>query len=305
MLIFIFPIACGEAHEESLSQANISPEKEWLNKAEKLQEKDKAIEACTKALEINPEYIKAYELRARFYQDKKEYYLAREDYTRLIELNSKEADQYYLKRGLVFEAERQYDNAKNDLTKAIELNPNFRYAYNVRGLLLRDKLKKYDEAIGDFTKLIELEPYNTAYYVDRASIYEVANRMDLAIKDYSKLIELKPNRIWYISRADLYEKNSQYDMAINDYTKAIELSLISDLDDIYIKRAVAYDKLGKADLAQADRTKVEDRRKAERNWVREWGFMILWLIPPILILCLSIGVIIGVVIIVRNIIKKK
>ena len=109
-------------------------------------------------------------------------------------------------------------------------------------------------------------------------------QIDLAIKDHSKIIEMEPLEVNnYIQRARLYERTSQYDMAINDYTKAIELR---DFSYIYIERAAAYDKLGKSDLAQADRTKAEDRRKAEKNWIKEYGTIIAFFIPPFFIVCL-------------------
>lgn len=101
---------------------------EWFEKGNKLyinQEYDKAIEAYTKAIALNPNYAKAYN-----------------------------------NRGLVYDKKGQYDRAIEDFNRAIALNPNYAEAYNNRGIAYAKKARHsygneiqlyIDKVIADYT----------------------------------------------------------------------------------------------------------------------------------------------------------
>ncbi|WP_429890071.1 tetratricopeptide repeat protein [Gottfriedia acidiceleris] len=67
------------------------------------------------------------------------------DYTKAIELNSKDYILYY-NRGLAYYQKQMYDRAIADYNKAIDLNPKDYLSYNNRGLTFYDQ-KMYDQAI--------------------------------------------------------------------------------------------------------------------------------------------------------------
>jgi tetratricopeptide (TPR) repeat protein len=81
---------------------------------------DKAISDYNKALEINPNYVEAYNNRANI----------------------------YYKQG-------QYDKAISDYNKAIEINTSFSYAYNNRGNVY-SMIGQYDKACPDYKQACEL-----------------------------------------------------------------------------------------------------------------------------------------------------
>jgi tetratricopeptide (TPR) repeat protein len=62
----------------------------------------------------------------------------------------------------------------------------------------------------------------------------------------------------YSRRADVYASLHQYQRAVDDYSYAIKINdgRFDDFDSLYTLRARAYDKLGKKDLAEADRKKA-------------------------------------------------
>jgi tetratricopeptide (TPR) repeat protein len=62
---------------------------------------DEALKLIDKAIELNPEYAKAYNYRGNVYSDIKNYDKAFEDYDKAIELNPKVEYSYY-NRGLLF-----------------------------------------------------------------------------------------------------------------------------------------------------------------------------------------------------------
>lgn len=107
--------------------SNISPKAlEYVNQGYKLLQEgqfDRAIQAYTKAIKINPD-----------------------DYT------------LYNDRGLIFYAQRRFDKAIADFDKSIELHPAS-LTYNNRGVAYEDKGDK-EKAIADYRKALELDPTN-------------------------------------------------------------------------------------------------------------------------------------------------
>jgi tetratricopeptide (TPR) repeat protein len=71
------------------------------------------------------------------------------DFTKAIELNPNYARAYYC-RGLIYEG-RDYDKAISDFSKVIEINPNDALAYNCRAMMYYSK-HEYDKAWQDVHK---------------------------------------------------------------------------------------------------------------------------------------------------------
>lgn len=254
-----------------------------------LDQTDKAIKECTKAIELDPKFALAYNDRAYLYYNKKEYRLAIQDSAKAIELNPKFALAYsnragyykneeeydlaildysesieldpkfavaYNGRGVLYDYKQQYDSAIRDFTKAIELNPNLAQAYYNRGVS-HNKKREFDLAARDFTKAIEIDSNMTNAYVNRGFFYRNEQQYDLAIRDFTKAIELDPNRaIYYLLRGSSYESRKEYNLAIRDYTKFIESN--PELPNGYKNRADVYDAIGEKAKAEADRRKYRE-----------------------------------------------
>jgi len=160
--------------------------------------------------------------------------------------NSRGYENYYLKK---------YAEANADFTKAIELGTKDAYAYNNRGLVYNE-LKKYPEAIAEYTKAIDLDPkYRDAYH-NRGVVYEIQKKYAEAIADYTKAIHLVPNYVYsYIGRGNAYIGLKKYAEAIANYTKAIELD--PKYDAAYNDRAIAYNAIGKTKESEEDFAKAK------------------------------------------------
>ncbi len=76
-----------------------------------------------------------------------EYERAISDYTKAIDINPRFVKAYY-NRGLCCADNDEYDRAISDWTKAIEIDPLFADAYNNRGFALAYK-GEYDRACSD------------------------------------------------------------------------------------------------------------------------------------------------------------
>ncbi|MDR1112987.1 MAG: tetratricopeptide repeat protein [Bacteroidales bacterium] len=130
-------------------------------------------------------------IQGNAYYAKGDYDKAIEDYSKAIDLMPDDVEAYNY-RGNAYALKCDYDKAIEDFSKAIELKPNDAEAYNYRGVAYRKK-GDYDKAIEDYSKAIELEPDDAGAYYIRGSVYYEKGDHDKAIEDYNKSIELKPD----------------------------------------------------------------------------------------------------------------
>jgi len=173
-------------NEERLLQAN-----EWFDKGYNYainNEYDKAIEAYTKAIALDPNYAAAYNNRGSAYDDKGQYDRAIEDYNKAIALDPNDAAAYY-NRGVAYGNKGQYDRAIEDFNKAIALDPNDAAAYYNRGVAYGNK-GQYDRAIEDYSKAIALDPNYAKAYNNRGIAYYNKGQYDRAISDFQKACDM-------------------------------------------------------------------------------------------------------------------
>ncbi|PSR08595.1 MAG: hypothetical protein C7N36_21725 [Bacteroidetes bacterium] len=121
---------------------------------------DQAIQALTKAIELQPDYADAYFNMGITYHEQENYEQAIQAYTKAIELQPDDPAAYN-NLGLTFRKQENYEQAIQALTKVIELQPNYADAYYYLGKA-NDELENYEQAIQAYTKAIELQP-NDAY----------------------------------------------------------------------------------------------------------------------------------------------
>jgi tetratricopeptide (TPR) repeat protein len=162
-------------------------------------------------------------------------------FTKAIELDQKYANAY-VNRGFAHYKLGNYRQAIENYDKAIEINPKHAMAFNNRGVAY-EELGKYRQAIEDYDKAIELNPkYGIAHY-NRSVVYGKLGNYRQKFEDLNKYTELDPkNANAYISRGNAYEKLSNYRQAIEDYDKAIELD--PKYANAYYSRGAAYYKIG-------------------------------------------------------------
>jgi tetratricopeptide (TPR) repeat protein len=179
----------------------------------------KKIEYFTKAIQLDPNLVEAYEKRAIHYYFQRRFHNAIQDYTRVIELEPYRPNAYFMRgltylkmghpEGLMAEVSRftshllerkpsepsaLLDTALDDFSRAIELDPHLAAAYSYRAQVYRLK-GMVDEAIADATMAIQLrqDPRTTARaYAIRAETYRQLGRLDLYEPDFHKAIELDP-----------------------------------------------------------------------------------------------------------------
>jgi len=124
----------------------------------------RAIDEYTKALDIDPNYAKAYDNRGVALAQEGNLTGAISDFTMAIANNPNDAEAYN-NRGHVYARQGLYVQAISDYSNAIKIKPNYAKAYNNRGEAYYNT-KKYDRARADVQKTQELRGDVDPYLVD-------------------------------------------------------------------------------------------------------------------------------------------
>jgi protein O-mannosyl-transferase len=93
-----------------------------------------AIDDCSRAIEIKPDYFEAYTSRGIAYFSLGNYKQAIEDYDRAIEIKPGYLEAY-INRGIAYSGLGNYKQAIEDYGRAIDLRPDFAEAYNNRSAI--------------------------------------------------------------------------------------------------------------------------------------------------------------------------
>jgi tetratricopeptide (TPR) repeat protein len=153
-------------------------------------------------------------------------------YTRAIQLDAKYAEAYN-NRGVAYMAQNEYVLAAVDFTRSIELAPS-EAAYNNRGSIYAAQ-EKTGAAIADYTSAIKIKPSAEAYS-NRGISYAQINRNDAALSDFDDAIKLNPKfgRAYILRGLILLKRGGQDSAAQKDFDKGFELdsSLHAEFDAI-------------------------------------------------------------------------
>ena len=266
----------------------------WMNYGNqqwRYRKSDEAIAAFKKAIEIEPNFDRAYYAIGLAYGFQKDYQQAIDALKKATELNS--TPYYYWRNlGLTYRDLEQYDSAlaayeqalknsqsqeeqdfrlyveKGDVlselgrneeaiasyTKALSINHNHPWAYNNRGNTYND-LQQYERAIADFNKAIEINPQNANAYNNRGNTYSILQQFESAIADLNKAIEINPQYASaYYNRGIIYNDLQKYESAIANYNKAIEIN--PNYANAYYNRGNTYASLQQFESAIADYSKA-------------------------------------------------
>ena len=157
--------------------------------SKKLNFKD-AIDQYNKAIELDPDFDKAYIQRAMAYSNQGDYENAAKDFDRALVFDEKDAELYF------FSGEAHHKKGSNiaaleKLNRAIDLKGNFLAAYQVRSVVYL-QLEQYDKALEDCKKCLRLKEDDRGYF-NLAQVYEKLDMYNEAEQAYLRAIESDPS----------------------------------------------------------------------------------------------------------------
>jgi tetratricopeptide (TPR) repeat protein len=186
LLLLLVPLTllvAGPAHSEDAMK--------YFNLGIKSSVTRKKIEYHTKALELDPNLVEAYE-----------------------------------KRGLLHYFQENYEKVIQDYLTYLELAPAKAEAYRMVGMGYL-KMASYEPALNYFTRAVELEPQQVEAYANRAETYRLMGLEEEAMNDATRAIELRGDprsrADAYRTRFKIYWKRGHDKLARADYRKSVEL----------------------------------------------------------------------------------
>ncbi|RPI45131.1 MAG: tetratricopeptide repeat protein, partial [Bacteroidetes bacterium] len=128
-----------------------------------------AIEQYSKAIDLDPDFDKAYIQRALCFTRLKDYEKAAADFVRAIVFNDKDAGLFYF-AGQAYHLHGKDQMALTHLDRAIELKSNYLEAFQVRSEVYY-QLERYQEALEDCKRCLKLKEDERGFY-NLAQVYE-------------------------------------------------------------------------------------------------------------------------------------
>lgn len=195
--------------------------REWYNRGLKSSLAHKKIEHFTKAVQLNPNLVEAYEQRAVHYYFQGRLDQAIQDYTSILNLKPHAANAY-LMRGLACLKKAHGEGLMPEIN---------RLGLHIGKFGVPESEELLLTAIEDFSRAIDLDPRLASAYAYRAEVYRIRGMTDESMRDCNRAIELRGNpqstARAYAIRAGIYrqlhqDKRSEADLrnsvALDPYT---------------------------------------------------------------------------------------
>ena len=180
-----------------------------------------ALQVLNRALQLDPNYGKAYAARGQAYW-------------------------------LDYQATRQakwIEQASQDCNHAVSLGNAGADGHLCLGLVAAGT-GKYQEAAQEYQRAVELDPAGNEGYVGLANAYSRLNRLSDAENAYRQAISQDPNSSWaYQQLGNFYLQQAEYTKAVDGFQQAIRLAPENDAD---------YSNLGAAYLLQGNQAAAID-----------------------------------------------
>lgn len=185
-----------------------------------------------------------------------------EAFSKAIELNPKMAEAFVF-RGMTYLVLLKHREALDDFNKAIELietlpsKEGISLAYSLRAMG-NAKIKNYEKAINDSNRAIRLCPSSDGSglsfaYVSRGYSYAMSGKNKEALLDFDKALSSAPKSamtaVVYQYRGTVYFNMGNFKQAINDYETHIKLLLFKAEAFVHYNLGIAYAELGNAEKA--------------------------------------------------------
>jgi tetratricopeptide (TPR) repeat protein len=179
-----------------------------------------------------------------------------EAFSKAIELNPKLAEAFVF-RGTTYLVLLKHREALDDFNKAIELietlpsKEGISLVYSLRAMG-HAKIKNYEKAINDSNRAIRLCPSSDGSglsfaYVSRGYSYAMSGKNQEALLDFDKALYSAPKSnvaiLVYQYRGSVYFNMGNFKQAINDYEMHIKLFPFKAEAFVYYNLGIAYDKL--------------------------------------------------------------
>jgi len=161
--------------------------------------------------------------RGVHFSQQRDFARAIQAYEKVIELEPNYVEAYN-NLAIVYQEMGDWENARLTYQKSIELNPRYEKAHNNLGILLCLQ-ERYEESIEAFQKALVINPRNLESYINLGILYKKTAQMDKAVACYQKALHINPlHPEAHYNIALLHEQLGNWALAIGHYQQFIHLS---------------------------------------------------------------------------------
>ncbi|ASB47743.1 tetratricopeptide repeat protein [Alkalitalea saponilacus] len=216
---------------------------------------NEAIADFRRGLEIDPENVNLITNIGIAYINAEEYEKAVETYSQAIRLAPNLVNAW-LNRGHAKVSAGDTIGGLSDFTRAIEINPYIPEGFTYRAIV-NYQLSEFEKSLEDLNEAIRLRPEDGRLFMTRGFIRYQLDDLRGTVEDFDKVIELEPrNALAYHNRGILRAQVGDLNRAIDDFSRVLALRS-DDLLTLY-NRALLYMETGQLENALADLDIVAD-----------------------------------------------
>jgi tetratricopeptide (TPR) repeat protein len=195
-----------------------------------------AIDQFTKAIDLSPDFIKAYESRAKAYEMQQEWKKAAADFEKLSIFDPKNAE-YLYNTGRLDAKSGDYEKALEMANKTLEVKKTYVEAIQLKVESLI-ALERYNDAIESSKEALRFRE-NEINFWNHGKINEKMGLLDEAQKAYENSVRKNGDFIEArVSLADLQRKRKNLEGALKTINDALKIN--KDYTDAYLVRSRIY-----------------------------------------------------------------
>jgi tetratricopeptide (TPR) repeat protein len=219
-----------------------------------------------RAIELNPNYHKAWNGRGYDLTDLERYEEAIASYDKAIQIKP----DYHLawnNRGNALDSLGRYEEAIASYDKAIQIKPDYYYAWTHQSFTLSN-LGRDEEAIASYDKALQIKPDSYQAWSNRGYALGSLGRYEEEIASYDKAIQIKPDyyETWN-NRSIALSNLGRYEEAITSYDKTLQIK--PDGYEAWSNRGDALESLGRYEEALTNCDKaIQIKHDYSNAW---WG----------------------------------
>lgn len=201
---------------------------------ESIKDYDGAMASYSDIITRQSSFDAAYIGRARLNLTLKDTISALDDINKAININPNSVNAYIIRADISINQQHNYKEALADMNKAIKLQPR-QIGLFINRAFLRYKLDDYFGAMSDYDFALQLDPLNITALFNRSVLRMEVRDYNNALDDLNQIIALNPtNYRALFNRASVHTQLRQYKQALADANSII--STFPDLASAYILR---------------------------------------------------------------------
>ena len=150
-----------------------------------------AIQAYQKVIELDPNYIEAYNNLGIIYQEIGKPEEALKTYQKAVQINPR-YEKAYNNMGIIFQLKGEDEKAMEAFKKVLSINPNHIGSHIHLGTLYKKK-GQMEKGIESYQKALTIDPLHGETHYNLGLLYEQIGNRELAIQHYRQFIQSSSN----------------------------------------------------------------------------------------------------------------